>query len=389
MTKASVIVVNLDGRKLLEELLPGLLDQELSGCDTEVLVVDNGSRDDSIKFVEEQYPQVRLHRLEANYGFSPAVNRGIEETDGEYVVLLNNDCRVRRNWLAELITPFTANEKIACVGSLILDASAKTIDFHYGTGNIFGWGFQRDRGLPVAEARDEPFRTFFACGAACAFRRDVLAEAGGLLEETFAYFEDVEIGWRLNALGYEVWMNPASVVEHRHGATIKRFFSEFHVFLKERNALINMWCNLPADEAGIITPLALSLVALRHNARVDLGPYKISSPLGPDASSPQVGGEPQQRKGKKYPKGITAGLTAIRKRWARSNENVAALEAAIDFGALIPALEQRRKSLQRNRKIGTGDLLDLMGEPFRPVIGHPREKAFIEEIEPYLREIIG
>jgi len=389
MTKASVIIVNLDGRKLLEELLPGLLDQELSGCDLEVLVVDNGSRDDSIKFVEEQYPQVRLHRLEGNHGFSPAVNRGIEETDGEYVVLLNNDCRVRRNWLAELLTPFKDKKSIACTGSLILDASGGMIDFHYGTGNIFGWGFQRDKGLPAAEAGDEPFRTFFACGAACAFRRDILAEAGGLLEETFAYFEDVEIGWRLNALGYEVWMNPASVVEHHHVATIKRFSSEFHVFLKERNALINMWCNLPADEAGVITPLALSLVALRHNARVDLGPYKISSPLGPDASSSQVGKEAKRWKGKKYPKGIIAGLIAIRKRWSRTYENAAALEAVIDFGTLIPSLELRRKSLQRNRKIGTSDLLDLMAEPFRPIIGHPRENAFIDVIEPYLREIIG
>ena len=275
MPKASVIIVTLVGRRHLEKLLPELIGRQDGGIEMEVLVVDNGSSGECGAYVERHFPDVRVLELKRNYGFAPAFNQGVRETDGEFIVLLNDDCKVRPNWLAELVRPFEGKPSVACVGSLILDAAGEKIDFQTGTVNIFGWGFQKDRGEAASSARHEPFRTLFACGAACAFRRDVFEAAGMLLEETFAYFEDVEIGWRLNALGYEVWMNPSSVVEHHHGATVKRFGKGFHAFLTERNALMNAWCNLSPDEGRVIIPVAMSLSALRFGAKSGVNPYDV------------------------------------------------------------------------------------------------------------------
>jgi GT2 family glycosyltransferase len=383
MPRASIVIVNLDGRKLLQGLLPGLFEQDTAGYETEVIVVDNGSTDGSAELVKKQFPRARVLGLDRNHGFAPAVNRGVKDSAGEYVVLLNNDCRVREGWLSELLRTFELSPSIACAGSLILDASGKAIDFQRGTANVFGWGFQQDRGANATKTQDEPFRAFFACGAACAFRRDIFIEAGGLLDETFAYFEDVEMGWRLNALGHEIWMNPASVVEHHHGATVKRFGKGFHVFLKERNALLNAWCNLAPGEAAVILPVALSLSALRYAVMTG---SDLERMLGSGAleSILTAGGESASTRA------ISRGMKDKLKKWGSlmSGSAEASVEAVADFGRLIPTLQPRRDSLQASRKRRTSELLELMGEPFRPVIGHPREKAFINALEPYLKEVI-
>jgi hypothetical protein len=261
-----------------------------------------------------------------------------------------------------------------------LDAAGEKIDFQTGTVNIFGWGFQKDRGEAASSARHEPFRTLFACGAACAFRRDVFEAAGMLLEETFAYFEDVEIGWRLNALGYEVWMNPSSVVEHHHGATVKRFGKGFHAFLTERNALMNAWCNLSPDEGRVIIPVAMSLSALRFGAKSGVNPYDVLGTEGyGDIFFALVDESPKpnrfQHLADYYKKAVKG----------KSLENIPSLEGLADFGRLIPKLETRRNMLEQRRKLPTSALLQLMGEPYRAVIGHPREKKYIEEMETVIR----
>jgi GT2 family glycosyltransferase len=384
MPKVSIIIVNLNGKQLLEKLLPSLASVDTCGYDVETLVVDNGSDDGSRELLKEEFPSVKIHPLASNFGFAPAVNIGTEFSDGEYIVLLNNDCILRENWLRELLSTFEQDDSIACVGSLILDSTGGMVDFHHGGANIFGWGFQMGQGMPYRETSEEPFRTFFACGAACAFRRDAFVKAGRLLEETFAYFEDVEIGWRLNALGYEVWINPASIIEHHHGATVKSFGKGFHGFLTERNALLNAWCNLSVDEGNAILPIAMALGTLRIAARSGSslesaigmrGMEGILSARGEDISRYST-----QRELK----------DAIKKLGSLVGSTEAAhAEAIADFGRLMPVVRKRRDELEQNRNVSTSELLDLMGDPFRPVIGHPRENAFIEQLEPFLREVIG
>jgi GT2 family glycosyltransferase len=383
MPKASVIIVTLDGGRRLEPLLGGLFDQGTDDIELDVLVVDNTATGGCKKFLEQKFPDARILELRENYGFAPAVNLGAKASDGEFVVLLNDDCHVRENWLTELIKTFDENPSVACTGSLILNDKGEKIDFQTGTANIFGWGFHMDKGEPLSSVRNEPFRAFFACGAACAFRRDAFEDAGMLMEETFAFFEDVEIGWRLNALGYEVWINPASVVQHRHGETVKRFGSGFHPFLTERNALLNAWCNLSPDESDLIISIALSLSALRLTAKAG---STTASVLGKDGLEAIFA----FRKDDVYkpPTAESVKNIAKRRRFGR-DADWAPVEAVADFGCLLPRLRERRDSLQAKRKRATSELLQLMGEPFRPVIGHPREKAFIEKMEPIIREALG
>ncbi len=380
--RASIIIVTLEGRKHLEPLLTSLFEGNIDVSDIEILVVDNASERGTATFIEDNFPRARTLELHKNYGFAPAVNLGAVETNGEYIVLLNDDCIVRDNWLDELLKPFDANPAIACVGSLILDETGKEIDFQTGSANIFGWGFHMDEGRLSESARDKPFRTFFACGAACAFKRGIFEKVGMLLEETFAYFEDVEMGWRLNALGYEVWMNPASVVEHQHGATVKRFGPGFHVFLTERNALLNAWCNLSPEECDVVIPIATSLSALRIAARAGSNPEFALGRAGLNSIF-------SAREERIYHPTANESLRSIlkMKRFGRDID-WAPIEALADFSSLLPLAKDRRDSLNRNRKCSTLELLPLMEEPFRPVIGHPREKKFIEEMEPVIREAL-
>ncbi len=384
MPKASIIVVNLNGRHLLEKLLPSLEGMDSTGIDVEIIVVDNGSDDGSREYLKEEHPRVKIHPLAGNFGFAPAVNIGAEFTDGEYIVLLNNDCIVRQDWLRELLATFQAKDSVACVGSLVLDSSGGIVDFHHGEANVFGWGFQVGRGMPYRASRDEPFRTFFACGAACAFRRDAFVDAGRLLEETFAYFEDVEMGWRLNALGYEVWMNPASVVEHHHGATVKGFGKGFHNFLTERNALLNAWCNLGAKEGDAIVPIAMSLAALRIAARSGSNLEDAIGAKGMEGILATRDEDISKFTSRREIKDALKKLGSL-----VGSSEAAHAEAIADFGRLMPRVRNRRDELEGKRRRFTSELLDLMGEPFRAVIGHPRENAYIEDIEPYLRKIIG
>ena len=385
MPKASLIVVNLNGRQLLEKAVAvAERGMDTTGIDVEIVVVDNGSEDGSREYLKKEYPRVKIHPLASNFGFAPAVNIGAEFTSGEYIVLLNNDCIVRQDWLRELLAAFKVNDSVACAGSLVLDSSGGIVDFHHGEANVFGWGFQAGRGMPYRASGEEPFRTFFACGAACAFRRDAFVEAGRLLEETFAYFEDVEIGWRLNALGYEIWMNPASVVEHHHGATVKGFGKGFHTFLTERNALLNAWCNLGAKEADAVMPVALSLAALRIAARSGSTLEDAIGTNGMEGLLTARGDDISKFSSHRELRDALKKLGSL-----MGSSEAAHAEAIADFGRLMPSVRNRRDELELKRRRSTSELLDLMGEPFRPVIGHSRENAFIEDIEPYLREIIG
>ena len=182
-------------------------------------------------------------------------------------------------------------------------------------------------------------------------------------------------------MGHEVWINPASRVEHHHGATVKRFARGFHGFLKERNSLINSYCNLRPHERTILQPLLLSLTALRASI---IGGQSTESILGNKGFETLFPGGDKTTS----PDFINS-LKEFAKRIRLNPEDTWGPVVAIsEFGRMIPQLAERSDSLERNRKLDTRQLLELMDEPFRPVLGHPREIAFIEEIEPVIRRAL-
>lgn len=239
--RASVVIPNWNGRELLDRCLASLRAQTRS--DFEVVVVDNGSDDDSVDFVRESYPGVSIVSLDANRGFARAVNEGLRRFSGEYVALLNNDVVVEPAWLAELIACAERHPRAAAVApKLLVHGTDDVID---SAGDILTCWFRAysrghgeiDRGQYDLEAE-----VFSASGAASLWRTAVLDDVGLFDEDYFFAYEDVDLGFRARLRGYECWYAPSAVAHHRGGAT-SRGAAEFTY----RHATTNRWATIVKD----------------------------------------------------------------------------------------------------------------------------------------------
>lgn len=264
MTPASVsvVVVNLNGRHHLEPCFQSLLAQDYPADQLELILVDNGSADGSLELMRERFPTVRVIRNAANVGFAPAVNQGAAAAGGRYLALLNNDARADPGWVSAMVRAIEAGEErgVACVGARILDWEGERIDFVTGGASIHGLGFQFHHGFPIGAVQVGEHEALFACGGAMLVERRVFLEVGGFDEDYFAYYEDVDFGWRLWVLGYRVLIAPQATIYHRHHGTSSRMQSYQLHTLFERNALMTVIKNY--DEANLGRVLSTSLLGV-------------------------------------------------------------------------------------------------------------------------------
>jgi GT2 family glycosyltransferase len=219
----SAVVVNHDGRDLLGPCLRSL-EQALGRLDgdSELIVVDNGSRDGSREVVDDAFPSARLVALPGNEGFSGGVVRGIEVSGGRWVALLNNDATIEPNGLTEMLAAGEADARIGSVAAQmrfadrpgILNSAGLELDcLGIAADRLVG----RDVESPEARAPEE---VFGATGGAALLRRAMLEETGGFDESFFAFFEDVDLAWRARARGWRAVYAPGAVVHHHHSATV-------------------------------------------------------------------------------------------------------------------------------------------------------------------------
>jgi GT2 family glycosyltransferase len=213
--KVAVVIPNWNGRRFLATCFDSLRAQQFQ--DFEVVLVDNGSHDDSVTFAREQYPEVRVVTLEKNQGFAAAVNRGIEASASEYVALLNNDTEADPHWLGGLVGALEADPMAASAAAKMRDYEGARRGRLYGLGQALtpdgcphriGAG-ERDRGQ-----WDGVREVFGACGGAALYRRSVLEEIGLLDEAFFAYMEDDDWAFRARLAGYRCLAAPSAVVYH-------------------------------------------------------------------------------------------------------------------------------------------------------------------------------
>lgn len=255
MQKVSVIIPNYNGEQYLRGCLDGLLGQ--TACGIQVIVVDNGSGDGSIRILQEEYPQVRLLALDANYGFCRAVNEGIRAAETEYVILLNNDVRVAPDFVKTLTAAMEKDPQLfSCQAKMIQMDRPELIDNAGDFYTALGWAVTRGRDRAL-ESYEKPGMIFSACAGAAIYRRALFEEIGYFDEAHFAYLEDVDIGYRARIAGYCNAYEPAAVVWHKGSAVTGSRHNSFKVKSAARNNLYLIYKNMPHWQILINFPLLL------------------------------------------------------------------------------------------------------------------------------------
>lgn len=215
----AVVVPNWNGLADLPECLNSLLAQSYKH---RLIVVENGSVDGSLEFLQKKYPQAELVINQTNLGFAGGVNSGIRkamELGCKYVALFNNDAIADKNWLKHLVTELEAHPKAGIATCKLMSADKKHLD---STGDIYTvWGvpFPRGRGEPVSDKYDKQTAVFAASGGASLYRVAMLEQIGLFDEDFFAYYEDVDLSFRAQLASWKVRYVPKSIAYHQISAT--------------------------------------------------------------------------------------------------------------------------------------------------------------------------
>jgi GT2 family glycosyltransferase len=223
----SIVLVNYNGRDFLEPCLHSLLDQTYQPI--EIILVDNGSTDGSVEFVQTRFPSVRIVESERNLGFAEGNNAGFAQANGEYVALLNNDTVVEENWLSTLVDRIRNGDLALVCSQVITDGVPGEFYSMNGTLNYLGHNIMR-------HFRDLT-QVFYASAASLLVRRDIVNEL--FPDEYFLYQEDVYLSWKLRLLGHRIAMVPESRVHHRGSQSTKRETRELVGYYQERNRILN------------------------------------------------------------------------------------------------------------------------------------------------------
>ena len=258
----SVLVLNYNGLKHLGPCLRSLQELEYPSAKLELMLADNASNDGSVEFVQAQFPAVKIIRHPENYGFSKGNNLGAKEASGRLVAFLNTDMRVDRHWLIELVRPLLHDADVICAASKVLQWRGWRIDSAGTMMNILGYGYQEGRGAPPT-AYDHEKLILAPCGGAMLVDREVFLESGGFDEGYFAFYEDLDLGWRLWVLGYKVAYAPRAVVYHVHHGSWREVPDERKAVLYQRNAFSTMFKNYGEKNLSRILPVALLLYLRR------------------------------------------------------------------------------------------------------------------------------
>ena len=264
--KIAVVILNWNGAHHLGQFLPGVLATEYHNL--EIVVADNGSTDESVALLENEFPMVRLIQLKRNYGFAAGYNKALEQVEAEYYMILNSDVLVEPNWLHPLVQLLESNKKIAACQPKILSLNDhRQFDYAGAAGgwlDSYGYPFARGRIFDHCELdngqydRAEPI--FWASGAALFIRSEVFHAAGGFDPYFFAHQEEIDLCWRIQRMGYLIYACPASSVKHLGGGTLPRVNSR-KTFLNFRNNHIMLFKNLRPLRKLWVIPVRFALDA--------------------------------------------------------------------------------------------------------------------------------
>lgn len=252
--KLTILVVTYNARQDIEGCLNSVMAQDYPKDLVKIIVIDNNSSDSTIGFVRDNYPQVKVINNRRNLGFAAANNQGYylaQKQGSEYLVLLNQDTIVERDWLKELVRSIESNNKVAAVQPKILLYPEKDKINSLGNSiHFLGFAYCNHYLEPNDSDLTKEFSVPYASGAACILRLSALAKTGLFQDKFFMYHEDVDLGWRLNLAGYQVRVNPQAVIYHKYSYS-KAKYKFYHM---DRNRLIVLLQNYRVATLIMILP---------------------------------------------------------------------------------------------------------------------------------------
>ena len=247
MEKTAIIILNWNGAQMLRTYLPSVV-AHTKGA--EIIVADNGSTDNSLEVLVQEFPTVKTIVLDTNYGFAEGYNRAIGQVESDYVVLLNSDVEVTEGWLAPLLDYMNAHPEVAAVQPKIRAWREKDRFEHAGAaGGYLSWlGYPYCRGRRFGRVEqdhgqyDTVAEIDWTTGACMCARTKVYKECGGLDAAFFAHMEEIDLCWRMRNKGWKLACVPQSVVYHLGGGSLS-YDNPRKTFLNFRNNLLMIYKN--------------------------------------------------------------------------------------------------------------------------------------------------
>lgn len=254
--KIAVVVLNWNGKKLLEQFLPSVLK---FSKEASVYVIDNASSDDSVTYLKSAFPLVTIIQNKENGGYAKGYNDGLKKIDADIFCLLNSDVEVTKNWLSPIIKIFTAENNTAIIQPKILDFNKRDYFEYAGAAGGFidkyGYPYCRGRIFNTIEKDNGQYNDvveiFWASGACLFIRKEVFCELNGLDEAFFAHMEEIDLCWRAKNSDYSIKYVGDSVIFHVGGATLNNTNPK-KTFLNFRNSLYAITKNAKGNIALII-----------------------------------------------------------------------------------------------------------------------------------------
>lgn len=351
----SIIVLNLNGRHIIHHCLDSLRKIDYPKEKTEIIVVDNGSKDGSADFIKKEYLEVVLLRNNENLGFSAPNNSAAKKAKGEYLVFVNNDMRVEKEWLSKLIEGIMTKENAATCSSKILSWDGKKIDHGGADSDVFMnarlEGYQEEN---TPDSFNQEKEILFPLGGSMIIKKQLFLEIGGFDDDFFAFYEDVDLGIRLKIMGYKNYFVPDSIVYHMHSATAKKIPIEKLRVLQLRNILWVILKNYSSENLAkyFVPALFLSLKrTFDDGGGFDSEKYdfwRINSP-----------------KKKKIPFHLM-----------KKNEFLL-FSDLIGYSDILSKWDkfmEKRKWIQERRKCGDEEIFAMMKSRFVPIVENPEYK---------------
>jgi GT2 family glycosyltransferase len=263
MDKVAVVILNYNGKNHLEKFLPSVVNHS---SDARIYVADNNSTDNSIAFLEKNYPGIDLIRIPSNNGYSNGYNIALSSISADYYILLNSDVEVTPGWIKPVIALMESDESIAACQPKIKSFHNKNCFEYAGAAGGFidklGYPFCRGRIFNAIEEDhgqyDDNTEIFWASGACLFVKASLFQQAGKFDADFFAHMEEIDLCWKLKNLGYKIYYCGESSVYHVGGGTLSKI-SPQKTYLNFRNNLSLLYQNLPS---GKLFPIIFSRLIL-------------------------------------------------------------------------------------------------------------------------------